>query len=71
VVAHLSHWSLWGVAKDGKNWEILASKSPLLAGLLKAYIHHDMFVQRTFADFPAELEQRYGSERLELTSPHA
>jgi hypothetical protein len=41
------------------------------AGLVKAYIRHDMFVQRTFADFPAELEQRYGSGLLERTSPHA
>lgn len=63
-----SRWSLWGVAKDGKNWDILSSESPLLAGLVKAYIRHDMFVQRIFADFPSELEQRYGSGLLELAS---
>ena len=63
-----SQWSLWGVAKDGKNWDILTSESPLLAGLVKAYIRHDMFVQQIFADFPAELEARYGSGLLELAS---
>lgn len=63
-----SRWSLWGVAKDGKNWEILTSESPLIAGLVKGYIRHDMFVQRIFADFPTELEARYGSGLLELAS---
>jgi HTH-type transcriptional regulator, sugar sensing transcriptional regulator len=63
-----SQWSLWGVAKDGKNWDILTSESPLLAGLVKAYIRHDMFVQQIFADFPAELEARYGSGLLDLAS---
>jgi HTH-type transcriptional regulator, sugar sensing transcriptional regulator len=63
-----SHWALWGVAKDGRNWEILTSESPLLAGLVKAYIRHDMFVQRIFADLPAELERLYGSGLLELAS---
>lgn len=60
------HWALWGVARDGKQWDILMSKSSLLAGLVKAYIRHDMFVQRIFADLPAELERLYGSGLLEL-----
>ena len=59
-------WALWGVARDGKQWDILTSESPLLAGLVKAYIRHDMFVQRIFADLPAELERLYGSGLLEL-----
>jgi sugar-specific transcriptional regulator TrmB len=63
-----STWCLWGVAKDGKEWDILISDAPLLAGLVKAYIRHDLFVQRIFADFPAELEERYGSGLLELAS---
>ena len=63
-----STWCLWGVAKDGKQWDILISEAPLLAGLVKAYIRHDLFVQRIFADFPAELEERYGSGLLELAS---
>ena len=63
-----SAWCLWGVAKDGKTWDILISDAPLLAGLVKAYIRHDLFVQRIFADFPAELEERYGSGLLELAS---
>ncbi len=63
-----STWCLWGVAKDGKTWDILISDAPLLAGLVKAYIRHDLFVQRIFADFPAELEERYGSGLLELAS---
>jgi HTH-type transcriptional regulator, sugar sensing transcriptional regulator len=63
-----SRWALWGVAKDGKQWNILTTDAPLLAGLVKAYIRHDMFVQRIFADFPDELERRYGSGLLELAS---
>jgi sugar-specific transcriptional regulator TrmB len=63
-----STWCLWGVAKDGRQWDILISDAPLLAGLVKAYIRHDLFVQRIFADFPAELEERYGSGLLELAS---
>jgi hypothetical protein len=63
-----STWCLWGVAKDGKHWDILISEAPLLAGLVKAYIRHDLFVQRIFADFPAQLEERYGSGLLELAS---
>ena len=63
-----SRWCMWGVAKDGKTWEILISEAPLLAGLVKAYIRHDLFVQRIFADFPTELEERYGSGLLELAS---
>jgi sugar-specific transcriptional regulator TrmB len=63
-----SRWALWGVAKDGHNWDILTSESPLLAGLVKAYIRHDMFVQRIFADMPTELERLYGSGLLELAN---
>ncbi len=63
-----SAWCLWAVAKDGRTWDILISEVPLLAGLVKAYIRHDLFVQRIFADFPAELEARYGSGLLELAS---
>jgi hypothetical protein len=54
------------VARDGTQWDILTSESPLLAGLVKAYIRHDLFVQRIFADLPAELERLYGSGLLEL-----
>jgi len=66
AVAVDSRWALWGVARDGTQWDILTSESPLLAGLVKAYIRHDMFVQRIFADLPAELERLYGSGLLEL-----
>lgn len=63
-----SNWALWGVAKDGMPWDILTSESALLAGLVKAYIRHDMFVQRIFADAPAELERRYGPGLLQLAN---
>jgi sugar-specific transcriptional regulator TrmB len=66
AVAVDSRWALWGVARDGAQWDILASESPLLASLVKAYIRHDLFVQRIFADLPAELERLYGSGLLEL-----
>ena len=67
AVAVDSRWALWGVARDGTQWDILASELSLLASsLVKAYIRHDLFVQRIFADLPAELERLYGSGLLEL-----
>ena len=63
-----SKWSLWALAKDGRRWDILSSDSPLLASLVKAYIRHDLFVQRIYADAPAELEALYGPGLLRLAN---
>jgi sugar-specific transcriptional regulator TrmB len=63
-----SHWSLWALARDGKSWDVLCSESPLLASLVKGYIRHDLFVQRIYADAPAELEALYGPGLLQLAN---
>ncbi len=63
-----SRWSLWALAKDGRAWDALISEAPLVASLVKAYIRHDFFVQRMYADAPAELETLYGPGLLELAN---
>jgi hypothetical protein len=63
-----SRWSVWALAKDGRAWDALISDSPLMAGLVKAYIRHDLFVQRIYADAPAELEALYGPGLLQLAN---
>lgn len=61
-----SSWSLWALARDGARWEGLSVDSALLAGLIKSYIRHDLFVQRMYADAPALFEERYGPGLLRL-----
>jgi len=63
-----SRWSLWAAARDGRTWEGVYGEMPLLSGLVKSFIRHDLFVQRMFADLPAELEALYGPGLLELTN---
>ena len=63
-----SRWSLWALARDGRSWEVLSSEVPVLASLVKAYIRHDLFVQRIYADAPAELEALYGPGLLQLAN---
>ncbi|MBO0701915.1 MAG: hypothetical protein J2P38_03220 [Candidatus Dormibacteraeota bacterium] len=61
-----SSWSLWALARDGARWEGISVESTLLAGLIKSYIRHDLFVQRMYADAPALFEERYGPGLLRL-----
>lgn len=61
-----SQWSLWMLARDGKRWEGICGTVPLIASLIKTYIRHDLFVQRIYADAPAELEARYGPGLMRL-----
>ncbi len=61
-----STWALWAVARDGRQAEGFVADSPLVAGLVKAYIRHDLFVQRIYGDFTTELEARYGPGLLRL-----
>jgi sugar-specific transcriptional regulator TrmB len=68
AVAVDSTWSMWALARDGRDWEVMYGELPLLASLVKAYIRHDLFVQRIFSEAPEELEARYGPGLLELTN---
>ena len=61
-----SRTALWAVARDGKTWEGLYGPDPLFASAVKAYIRHDVYVQRMYADAPEELERRYGPGLLQL-----
>lgn len=65
-----SRWALWGLARDGRDWEVMYGEAPLLAGLVKSFIRHDTFVQRMYADLPAELEALYGPGLHRLTNLH-
>ncbi len=62
-----SRWGLWVLARDGHPDDGFYADSPLLASLVKTYIRHDLFVQRIYADFPAEMEEQYGPGLVSLT----
>lgn len=66
-----SRWALWGLARDGREWEVMYGDVPLLASLVKSFIRHDLFVQRMYADLPSELEALYGPGLLQLTNLHS
>jgi len=61
-----SGWSLWALARDGERWEGMHGDGALLAGLVKTYIRHDLYVQRMYADAPELFEARYGPGLLRL-----
>jgi HTH-type transcriptional regulator, sugar sensing transcriptional regulator len=63
-----SRWALWALARDGRDWEVVYGEVPLVASLVKSYIRHDLFVQRMYADLPAELEGLYGPGLLQLAN---
>lgn len=53
--------SLWALAPEGDKWEaIWADNDALLTALVKGFIRHDIFAQRMFRDFSAEMVTRYG-----------
>jgi HTH-type transcriptional regulator, sugar sensing transcriptional regulator len=54
--------ALWALAPEGDKWEaIWADNDPLLTALVKGFIRHDIFAQRMFRDFSAEMVTRYGA----------
>jgi HTH-type transcriptional regulator, sugar sensing transcriptional regulator len=61
-----SQQALWAVARDGHHWEGLNAEDALLAGVVKSYVRHDIFVQRMYAELPEELEQHFGPGLLQL-----
>ncbi len=63
-----SRWALWALARDGRVWDVMCGEVPLMVSLVKSYIRHDLFVQRMYADLPAELEALYGPGLLQLTN---
>jgi HTH-type transcriptional regulator, sugar sensing transcriptional regulator len=54
--------ALWALAPEGDKWEaVWAESDPLLTALVKGFIRHDIFAQRMFRDFSAEMVARYGA----------
>jgi HTH-type transcriptional regulator, sugar sensing transcriptional regulator len=54
--------ALWALAPEGDKWEaVWADGDPLLTALVKGFIRHDIFAQRMFRDFSAEMVARYGA----------
>jgi sugar-specific transcriptional regulator TrmB len=54
--------ALWALAPEGDKWEaVWADSDPLLTALVKGFIRHDIFAQRMFRDFSAEMVTRYGA----------
>ena len=54
--------ALWALAPEGDKWEaVWADSDPLLTALVKGFIRHDIFSQRMFRDFSAEMLTRYGA----------
>ena len=61
-----SRAALWAVARDGHGWEGVSAEDPLLAGVVKGWVRHDVFVQRMYTALPDELETRFGPGLLRL-----
>ena len=54
--------ALWALAPEGDKWEaVWSDDDPLLTALVKGFIRHDIFSQRMFRDFSAEMVARYGA----------
>ena len=54
--------ALWALAPEGDKWEaVWADGDPLFTALVKGFIRHDIFSQRMFRDFSAEMVTRYGA----------
>jgi HTH-type transcriptional regulator, sugar sensing transcriptional regulator len=53
--------ALYALAPEGDKWEaVWADDDPLFTALVKGFIRHDIFGQRMFRDFSAEMVDRYG-----------
>jgi sugar-specific transcriptional regulator TrmB len=59
--------ALWAVAKDGRRWQGLWMEDELFAAALKAYIRHDIYLQRIHQDLGDSLHDRYGLGLERLT----
>ncbi|MFD8819207.1 hypothetical protein ACFV23_48960, partial [Streptomyces sp. NPDC059627] len=54
--------SLWALAPEGDDWEaVFSPDDALLTALVKGFIRHDIFMQRTYHDFAGEMRDRYGA----------
>ncbi|MFD3587751.1 TrmB family transcriptional regulator [Streptomyces sp. NPDC058683] len=54
--------SLWALAPEGDVWEaVFATDDTLLAALVKGFVRHDIFMQRTYHDFADDMRARYGA----------
>jgi hypothetical protein len=70
LVADGQH-TLWALAADGSQWDSMVATDPLLAGAVKGYVRHDLYLQEIFADFREQLEAAYGPGLDKLVTPYA
>lgn len=58
--------ALWALAPDGDDWSAVTSADERIVALLKAYVRHDVYVQRIYDRFGEELHDAFGPalERL-------
>lgn len=52
--------SLWAVSLDNSAWSALSSQDGLLIGLVRGFIRHDIYVQKTHEQFGPEMEAVFG-----------
>jgi sugar-specific transcriptional regulator TrmB len=70
AIASDNQHALWALARDGGDWNaIWANNDNLLPALVKGFIRHDIYVQRTFADFSEEFMSMYGQGLEGLVDP--
>lgn len=64
--------SLWALAPEGDDWEaVFSPDDALLTALVKGFIRHDIFMQRTYRDLGDEMRDRYGAGLEGLFDRHA
>jgi len=69
IVSDNEH-GLWALAREGDDWQaIWAEYDNLLPALIKGFVRHDIYVQRTFHDFSEELLAKYGAGLEGLVKP--
>lgn len=62
--------SLWALARSGTDWAgIWIENDDLMPAVVKGFVRHDLFVQRIYSDFDAELRARYGPSLERLVNP--
>ncbi|GAC1324890.1 MAG: hypothetical protein NVSMB2_23220 [Chloroflexota bacterium] len=66
VLATDTSTALWAVARDGVHWNGLYGVDEHFASAVKAFIRHDVYVQRMYGDRRAELERHYGPGLVQL-----
>jgi len=63
------HDSLWAMSVDNGEWSALTSRDRRMVGLVRGFIRHDIYVQKTHAHFGPEMEAIFGPGLELLADP--